>query len=421
MVRKGRRGTTMKLQVCEQFEGGHHTNYIEALLPELAHLVLTKRVGEVIITVTERHFTSLKNMGVATRFADCIHFDPAIPEASPNPTLFERRQITANLLQALERHRPDYLISTSADYESLFLAVRRFMGLRALPAAVASVGMFHCGYLGAEGPSSADRLKQRIYSFSWRYADYSRLLMVNPLVYEALINSDGSLRDRVGLLPDPVPPADEQDRKKARKRLQLPEVGTVIGFVGTMDRRKAIPELLAAFRAAAPRQDERLLLAGGLDPAYRALVEEEYEDLLSKDHLVVLDKYLTPEELSCGHAALDVAAILQYRRPNLSANLLKAVVAHRPVLVDRFGYTGMMAERFGIGWTVDLGDRRALALTMRTALDTCGDYRVGERTKRLIEFHSPENYAKSVIHSLAGLAPAGYSPELKTWDWVCGE
>jgi len=409
----------MKLLVCEQFDGGHHTNYIEALLPELANLVSKNFVSDVVVTVTARHFASLRDMDTVRRFMNRVRFDPSIPDVNPNPSLVDRKQITANLVRAVQYHRPEFLISTSSDYESLFLAVRRFLKFPGLPASLVSVGMFHCGYLGTRGLTVGDTLKQWIYSFSWRYADYSRLLMVNPVVYEALIRRDPSLQKRIGLLPDPVTPANDLDRTTARKRLGLPEAGTLIGFVGSMDSRKAIPELLVAFKASARGQQERLLLAGGLSPEYRGLVERDYRDLLNEGRVILLDKYLSPEELSCGYAALDVAAVLQYRRPNLSANLLKAVVARRPVIVDRFGYTGMLTEHFGIGWSVDMGDSRALALTVRTALDTCREYTVGERAERLIEFHRPENYAKSIIHSLPGLAPADYTADIKTWDWVC--
>ena len=63
-------------------------------------------------------------------------------------------------------------------------------------------------------------------------------------------------------------------------RLLLDTEGRYLGLLGSLDRRKAVPELLAAFREAQLAPTDRLLLAGGLDPAYAALIAEHYNDLL---------------------------------------------------------------------------------------------------------------------------------------------
>lgn len=409
----------MKIQVFEQFEGGHHTNYIEALLPELANLVDKNIVDEVVITVTHRHFTALQQNDVVQQFSGLIQFDPSLPAVSPNPSLKDRKQITTHLVNAITHHRPDYLISTSADYESLFLAIRRRLGMPSLPSQLVSLGMFHYGYAGTGETKWSDRVKQFIYSFAWKNSTWSRLLMVNPIVYEALSHEKPAFRQRIGLLPDPVPSSVYFDKSTARKMLNLPAEGRYVGFVGVMDLRKAIPELLAAWQAAQSDANDYLLLAGRLDPGYRQLIETEFSHFLQQGRIILLDQHLTAEQLIAGYSALDVVAVVQYQRSNLSANLLKAIAAGRPAIVDRYGYTGMLVERFQAGYACDVTNHADLTATLKTALAESPNYTLSPNAERLIQFHHPSNFAQTVLQGLAGLLPADYPSQIKTWEWVC--
>ena len=409
----------MRIQVVEHYGGAHHSNYIEALVPALADLVRRGIAREAIVTTTERHVTELqKNSTLAEHYAEHVRLDPSLPESNPNPSLKDRSRICSNLIAAVERVNPCYLVSTSSDFESLFLGLRKILGRRTLPRGVTSVGIFHYGYAGTSGLRPRDQVKEWVYRFGRANADYSHSLFVNPMIYEALVPA-GENRKRMGLLPDPVPPPGPLEKSPARETLGLPSDGRLIGFVGVMDTRKAIPELIAAFIAATLKPNDRLLLAGRLDPSYRSLIEREHSELLREGRILLLDRHLSSEELAAGYAALDVAAVLQYRRPNLSANLLKAIAAQRPVLVDDFGYTGMMVKRFGVGRATDLTDRSALASTLRTVLDESATYAPTPRTKRLIEFHHPTNFAKTILGKLEGLLPSTDACEMKTWEWVC--
>ena len=72
-----------------------------------------------------------------------------------------------------------------------------------------------------------------------------KLFMVNPVAFEWLKEHD------VGydwsLLPDPVAPLVPFSKMEARRHFGLSDQSRIIGFVGRMDQRVAIPELLDAF------------------------------------------------------------------------------------------------------------------------------------------------------------------------------
>ena len=52
---------------------------------------------------------------------------------------------------------------------------------------------------------------------------------------------------RFGLIPEPVEEGTAIDRDEARRRLAIPSGGRYVAMVGTLEPRKGIEELLAAF------------------------------------------------------------------------------------------------------------------------------------------------------------------------------
>jgi len=407
----------MKIQLFEQFAGGHHTNYIEALLPELSELVNKKLVDEVIVTITHKNYCSLQAQKDLSEYSKLIQFDTSLPEVSPKTSLSQRRKVAANLMKAVSRISPNYLISTSADYESSIFAVKEFFKMQTLPKTLHSSGIFHYGYAGAVA-DYADYAKQLIYSFTWRNSPWSRLLTVNPIIYEDLVHQGNSLSKRIEVAPDPVPSSVYFDKETARKILNIPTDGRYIGFVGSMDNRKAIPEIIAAFKDAELSSTDYLLLAGRLSPEYKQIIEREFTELINKNRLIILDRHLTSNELIAGFCSVDVAAILHYKRPNLSENLLKAIAARRPVITNNYGYTGMIVERFGVGWSCDVTDHQALVSTLKRGLDESESYVVNAKTERLIQFHHPNNFANTMLLGLKDLLSLDSMNQIKTWEWV---
>ncbi len=403
----------MIVQIFEPFGGGHHTKYIRALLPALIRLREQGYVRKVVVTTSAAHRDSPAFRDQLAHYAADVDFDVSLP-----PFVFKMNAsgaIAGALLDSVARVRPDYLISTTADIQSVALASRAVLRARSLPKSIHSVGIFHAGY-GDMAQRPNDRLKDAVYRFAWRFSPWSQVHTVNPMLYESLEQRE---RDagRLRVLPHPVERLGQIDKAVARRTLGIPVEGRYIGCIGTGDRRKAIPELLHAFRAAASGPRDRFLLAGRLEERYRALIAREFFDLVRAGRLIVIDRYLTTAEHAAGLCAVDVCAVVYYPKPGLSANLLEAACAGRPVVAGACGYTGMAVERFGLGWTCDVRNRDALAATIRTALAESVEYRAGAKVARLLAFHDPENYAGTVLGPLyerAGLPP----PQTRTWEWA---
>jgi glycosyltransferase involved in cell wall biosynthesis len=420
----------MKVQIFEQFHEGHYTTYIQHLLPQLL-----EQGHEVVVSITPTHAASAAFTQKLAFYQERVLFDTSLAEInstiSLNPKFVVRHplagilsvgrmfQLATNLVKAVWREQPDRLVVTSADMQNTLLALyeQAYQMFRRplFPKHTRTVGIFHYGYSGATETFS-DRFKAWMYRKMWQQSPFDHLLLVNPIVYEWIKAHDASLAQRVSLAPDPVSPLQPFEQAAARSYLGLTAKGHYVGFVGAMDHRVAIPELIKAFRSSA-LDDEHLLLAGKLHPSYKANILTSHADWLGQGKIILIDRYLSAEELSAGYQALDLIALVYHKKPNLSANLLKALMANRPVLVNDFGYTGMMTQRFGIGWACDVSSSAALASTLRQALDGNVCYDRPEILK-LKQFHSPDNYAATVVKAIRFQPPMSLSNSYKSWQWV---
>lgn len=407
--------TPASLLLIEQFEGGHHSNYIEALWPALRELRAGGAFDRVTLAVTASHARAL---APRLDLSDpALQLLPCLQAHGPAPSLGQRARMAREAAALVARLRPEALIGLSADYDLPFDALRR-LALPWAAAAPRSAAVIHYGYPRAESRGWREHAKRLAYRTAWAHSSWQRLLFVNPVLVEDLHARGDLLAGRATMLPDPVPEPVRHERHAARRRLGLPTDGRLIGCVGMMDRRKAIPELCAAFeRAALP--ETRLMLAGALDAGFRAQIEQRQRALLDDGRIVLLDRRLSDEELGLGYAACDALAPLQRRRLNLSANLLKALSHGRPVLVDDVGYGAMMVRRFRVGVACDARDIDSVAQGLARLLRH-GPLDIHYGTlARLLRFHSPRNFARTLLGAVTPLAPRLLGEPLG-WDWVCG-
>jgi glycosyltransferase involved in cell wall biosynthesis len=404
----------MRVLVFEQWCGGHYFNYLRCLLPRLSGLV-----DEVIVALTREAMRS-KDFELtlsSLQLLPNVRFDDRINPADPSLPARERFGLLRNLVDTVRRTRPHYLLVPSADAQTLAMGLLGHVGIDVLPANVTSEATFHYGY----GPAIASRehvVKEAVYRFMYSGCTWTRLNFVSFLYYEHLIARRVAWSKRAHLVPDPVPRAPRLTRQAARRLLGIPEDGRYLGLLGSLDARKAIPELLAGFRAAKLGPKDRLLLAGRLDPRYRVLIDSDYCDLIANGRLVVLDRFLSEEELLQGYGALDLVCATYRDFPGLASLLLKGLASGRPILTRNFGWSAALVKRFGVGWVTDIFEIDSLAKALTAGLDGSSAYVESEATKRLLDFHDPENFTDTMLDQIR--RTVGKSPPTLTrsWDWV---
>lgn len=405
----------MRVLVYEQWRSGHYFNYLQHLLPRLSELA-----DEVVVAMTAEALVAREfedRLGACRRLRN-LRFEGNVPYAHPALPLRERLSLLTNLRDAVRDAKPDYLLVPSADAQTLAMGALGHFGVRLLPAGLPSEATFHQGY----GPAAANAkqfMKEAVYRAGFAGSGWTRLNFVNVLYYQYALRHC-RWAERARLVPDPVPAAPRMDRREARRRLGMPEDGRYCGLLGVLDGRKAVPELLAAFRAARLRSEDRLLLAGNLDADFRALIARDYGDLVKSGRVVVLDRFLSDEEMAQGYAALDLACVTYRNFPGLASLMLRAVAAERPVIAHDFGWCGAMVRRFGFGALTDIEDRDRFARDLADALENSAGYTESEETRRLLAFHDPDNFAETMLDGVRERTGKPPRAPLRTWQWVTG-
>jgi glycosyltransferase involved in cell wall biosynthesis len=404
----------MRVLVFEQWQGGHYFNYLESLIPRLTDLA-----DEVVVAMTPRALASEEFNGQLTPIAALpkVRFEGVVPPADPALPVRERFQLLRNLKNAVEQFRPDYLIVPSADAQNLAMSALGHLGISFLPRDLPTEGTFHMGY-GPAAITVKHGIKELIYRAAYAGCTWTHLNFVNFLYFEHAERNHRAWVHRAQLVADPVPPVPRLDREAARRLLGIPEEGRYLGLLGGLDKRKAVPELLAAFRSADLGSTDRLLLGGRLDDEFRQLIDNEYGELVAAGRVVLIDRFLSRDELSRGFGALDVVCATYRDFPGLASLLLKGLAAGRPVIAQNFGWSAALIDRFRIGHTVDIRQIEQFGKTLRAALETAGDYVESGAVRRLLSFHEPANFAAGMSEHLRRLTGRPAICAVKSWQWV---
>jgi hypothetical protein len=154
-----------------------------------------------------------------------------------------------------------------------------------------------------------------------------------------------------------------------------------------------------------------------MNPAFRALIADDYNDLLKNERLIVIDRHLTEAELIQGYGALDLVCVAN-RPPGLSSLMLKGVAAGRPIISHDFGWSSALVRRFDLGKVADVFDTEKFAQTLRNAVDASADYRESEATRRLLAFHDISNFTETMLDNVRSAVGKPQEQPLRVWDWV---
>jgi glycosyltransferase involved in cell wall biosynthesis len=396
----------MRVLIDQQFHLGHHYQYVAYLLPSLTEM------AEVVVAITPEGQESKEFRAFLEPLASRIRFEPVLPSAKPWLPMSERWRVHRDLRTVVRKFRPDYVWIPSGDAQATMMALHRLAGIGGTPGRVpCEIGI----HLGSGAPSAAwrTRLRDSLNGLNLSLAGARCVHLVNFLFYERVRR----IRPRAfSVMPHPVAAGPQIDKAESRRLLAIPEDGRYIGLAASIDSRKAVGEFLAGFREVA-RPGERVLLAGYINDTHWKTINESFADLIAREQLWLIRRFLTAAEYQAALCALDVVCTPYPRFAGLSSTLLEGVAAGRPILADNFGWSAEVVHRFGLGTTCDVLDHAQFARAIRAALDAAGAYRRTEGAERLLAFHTVQNFSD---HWMAGIDRALGRPARpsKTWDWV---
>jgi hypothetical protein len=161
-----------------------------------------------------------------------------------------------------------------------------------------------------------------------------------------------------------------------------------------------------------------IVLAGPLSPQIKELVSKQYRYLVDDGRLIVLDRYLSNEDINACCAAGDLIATPYRPHPHPSAIVLYAASAGKMVLAANNGWFAHMVPKFALGRLCESQDPELLAEAFNPALHQAEGYKASAAAKRLVEFNRSENFVLQWRQELSRIMGRGEQAPVRDWKWV---
>jgi glycosyltransferase involved in cell wall biosynthesis len=205
-------------------------------------------------------------------------------------------------------------------------------------------------------------------------------------------------------LPDPVPtrPVSEAEQRALRHRLGIEAGRRIVLVFGQLDDRKGIDALLLAL-SRLPNEVQRtwcLLLVGPLHDSIRDGLPTQIAQV-GPVQVVQQHTFVQEPDIQPYIAVADLVAVLYRQHIGMSAVLVRAAAAGRPVLASDYGLLGKLVTTKQLGRAVNATDDTAIAEAL-TQFGR-GEWSANpEEMRNFAEQNQAERFAEVIVTTLIG-------------------
>jgi len=429
----------MKIFICES-EFPTHYHFIQHLLP-----AFSRQFEQVVVGVMEsadsdphylstiKHYEKLPNVQVLKTFETV----PTITDTQTRQLkrISVRAQNFRYIEQYVEQHHVDHLIVLSGDMliplmaefisstpKSRFAQTKLHIGVHWLmPLQLSSQGnvsaVFNDNLVNKEKENNLHINNHQRQIEALLKISPKSLMFQNILALEKFQKYFPELYQNCYLNPVPIEVFKPVEKEKARAYFDIPIEGRLIGFTGSIQKRKGIPLFLEAFKSAPLKQTDRALLIGPFDDyEIQGLVSLEYQDLVDEGRLIIRNKTMDAHSLHMAISSFDVLICNITKHQWSSDMALRAMVAEVPILVSDEEWFKYMVSEFRIGETIPKPHNpKNVAIHIVKSLAGSSDYLPSLESRKIVAFNQPENYAATLIAAVTGSLNSGELGKIVQW------
>ncbi len=407
-----------RLLIFELSVGGHYPGYIQHLVRYWREAGLPGRL-DVVVTpeFLAQHDDVVATAGDPTQSG--IHFTAITTTEAAG--LSDRRSGRSRIRRAFQEWR---LLRHYAQLQRSDQCLIPYLDTRLLPLALGATlpcpfsgiyfrPTFHYPDLIKITPSRRERLQY--WRERWLLARLlahprlTTLFCLDPFVLKPLQSFKTQAQKLY--LPDPVqiyPPALERV-EQLRQQLGIAPERRVFLLFGALDERKGVQPLLSAIAALSPEQSQHLclLLVGPLGAAIKSPVQAQIDHLRQTQpgQIICVDQFVPDHEIQPYFQLADVILAPYQRHVGMSAILVRAAAAQKPLLASDYGLMGEITRRYQLGLTVDSTQPAAMTPAL-AALLTMSLTEVGDRAQMqaFAAQNSAHQFARTIFNAI-GLVP----------------
>jgi glycosyltransferase involved in cell wall biosynthesis len=182
----------------------------------------------------------------------------------------------------------------------------------------------------------------------------------------------------------------------------------VLLLFGMIDRRKGIYPVLEALQQLLPTEQAQLalLLVGPLAEADRVAVTTAIATLhqASSLQIVLRDQFIVDDAIQSYFAPADLVLALYQRHVGMSAILVRAAAAGKPVLASDYGLMGRIVAEHRLGLTVDSTQPYQIVEGLQAFLRNGQGAIFDEQTMaKFAQQNSAQHFAETIGRAVCGL------------------
>ena len=219
--------------------------------------------------------------------------------------------------------------------------------------------VFHYGDFSSFTPSARERFWQLRDKFflarTLRHSQFKTLFCLDPFVVDRIKNFNQNVE--AIHLADPVQIYSDSDSQieKLREDLGIHPSRTVFLMFGAFRKRKGIYQLLDALTLLPTQLCEKLCLLCVGPVSAEQLVQTRLTEISESLPLQIVkrDRFVADREIQPYFQVSDVILAPYQRHIGMSAILVRAAAAQKPVLSSNYGLMGELVKSYKLGIAVD--------------------------------------------------------------------
>ncbi len=418
-----------KLMIFDLAIGGHYPGYIKHLVRYWCQHNLAGSLDIVVLPEFFKEHSDVIDVvsSYKTNNVNYISISPQEAEnLSPRDSALSRARRSFEewklIYKYAEKLKPEHCLIMFFDTRQYPLALHN-----KLPCPFSSIYFrptFHYHSFIERQTSWGEQLQQWREKFFMsrimRHRQLTTLFCLDPFVVKHLAQFKGNVKSV--FLPDPVHTYDSyQPAPEALKSsLGIAPNRQIFLLFGGLAERKGIFQLLEATSLLTAQISQRLciLLVGpmGFDPQQKLRMDKCIDQTtLSQDvQIIVEDRFIPDREIQSYFQMADVILAPYQRHVGMSAILVRAAVAQKPVLSSDYGLMGEIARRYRLGLTVDSTEPKAIAqgiakFLLKSPVELCDR----NKMKLFAKQNTAENFSRTIFKNLCS---AEDSQDIKDTD-----
>ena len=204
--------------------------------------------------------------------------------------------------------------------------------------------------------------------------------------------------DKVQFLPDPVQVyPTTKTKSEVKERLGIDQSKIVFLIFGYLDSRKGISDVMEAIGEISREKSKKgcLLIVGPWEENERKLFDIQLPKIQQKTdfQIVVKNIFVKDEDIQQYFKVADYALALYHQHFGMSAIMVRAAAAQKPLISSNFGLMGKIVVENELGIIIedDLKDKMEMLLENKISIGN------KEKMKAFADLNQAENYAKVIL------------------------